>query len=692
MNIKPNDVVAAFRQLRAERAFIANGCRVHIYFDTWDVSQIILGARGYYSRANRYLAAEFESNHALVWSLVATESVAPIRMLAPHQAELLTLIQYGFHHHTALSDEQVLRRFHDNAEPPGGGKEVPFPQRIVIATKALAAAWLPWKRRLSSFVNRKTVDLDTSRQDYTQLVQSAMFHDLYDLFAKHREHRPVNNFADAATLVSLITAADDVRSGASMELPIFYASSPLFDSILREAGYRNRLVLDFEDVTFDVLCSAEYLILRAVFAEDKDGIVPLDDNEMMNVLAEGPFGADVHALEAAGDYWSTIQKMFGYRLYQRVWLPAFQRLRALTEESKFSDLEGVQREVEDRVVALTTQLRKNTNVFRRLRDLWIELSQALNYFLKRKLPLEPLLIDGLLRFSFPPAVQASIKEELKRLQSGDRFVIDGVASMIVRALDHGQLKWNEIATIAGLFWVLRCDERLLTFLNQRNATGHHSLLVLQAAAQLRSHSELSTTKLIVDRLNEEYHLVADSLKRAELAIGIAYLDFRLAKAMGFVPSWQLDDSATVGEEGRQYIIEAIDRARVAAAHTGLDPSRRAYATNQYLYYLVADSTADESVLRQAATRLTQFQYDANTWQPRFDDTIARYFHLRSHREASPQTKKQLLAWALSAATDASDDDPDDDHDIKTFHTQMKIEYDAYRSAPDILLGEDFGSA
>lgn len=687
MKIEASALVQAFQQLYAERTLTENGLHVQCYFDTADVRAVILGAHAYYD-GTTYLSHRFADNNSLVWSLVATGHLRPIRLLAPHQAELLTLIQYSFHRDRLPNDNDLLRMFHTDAEP-GTSKDAPFIDRVVVATKTLAAAWLPWKRRLGTFVRDGTIDLETMRHDVTILVQSPNFHELYDRFESRRPNRPVNNFADAAALVSLLTAADSFRRGESHEVPLFYSSSALFGTILQEAGLREKLVLARHDVSIDTLCSSAHLILRTVFAEETSKTVSPDFADMIAALAEAPLPPGSMALDVT-DYWATIKKMFGLRLYKRVLMPALRTDRILTEGMGFSDLvnEESQQWVEEKLKEMAGQLRRNTAAFRRLRDLWIDVSDAVEGFVKRNLPSEPMSIDGLLRFSFSRPVKSEVRKALKDLRSGDRTVVDAVAAKIFKMLDAEETDIDRLTATAALLWVLRLDRHLSALLHGKQTTQHHSLQMLLGASQLRSRTAIPNTKAIVERLRIHYDS-SDLVRKSELAIGIAYLDFRLAKAAGFVPSWQAEENCeSFPQDAVDCMSEAIELARVAAAAPSLDRARRAYATNQYLYYLVAENKADDSALRLCATKLVRWRYEKSVWQPRFDDTIARYFHLRAHRESSEAVKKQLLSWALHEAGQASSNDPDDDHDIKAFHSQIKIEYDAYRSVENILLVDE----
>lgn len=686
MIIKVDALIAAFRRLHNEQALRDQGKIVRYYFDTHDIVKIILGAHAYYEK-KVFQSSVFDGNDALLWALAALGHVSSIRLLAPHQAELLTLVQYDFHRDDTISDDERLATFSHDARPPRGAA---FNGRVVVATKMLAASWLPWKSRLTKLVGKKTLDLETARHDYTRIVETKIFHDLYDRFNSHRSGRTVNNFADAAALASLLTAVEEFRKGESNEAPVFYASSTLFADVLREVGERDSLILKVtNDETLDVLCSSEDLIVKALLADAPEKEQENALNEMIMTLSEdpNPLSIDRQALALAGNYADTLNEMIGLRLHQQVWLPAFQQLKSERNSKAFADLatKESQEYVEEQLVDLFNRLRRNTITFRRLRSLWIEVSQSVDTFMHRKLPENPLFIDGLLRFSFPRKFIPGITARLRELRSGDRYKIDSVAAFVFRILDQSSDNDDEdIPVAAALLWVLRLDQRLLalTVARPRNTGGrhsmHHSIAMLRAAAQFRSGYSPESIKPIIDQLNEQWH-TASPMTRAEIGIGIAYLDFRLAKANGFVPSWQGEDGkAGTNDVASAFIGEAIARSRAAASYDKLDQGRCAYATNQHLYYLVAENTAADIMLQQAAVRLTRFQYTDGVWQPRFDDTLARYFQLRAHREKNPKTKRQLLGWALDLSQSALAADPDDDKDIRAFSKEIKIEYDGNR--------------
>src|SRR5258706_295494 len=56
-------------------------------------------------------------------------------------------------------------------------------------------------------------------------------------------------------------------------------------------------------------------------------------------------------------------------------------------------------------------------------------------------------------------------------------------------------------------------------------------------------------------------------------------------------------------------------------------AKKAYALNQYLYYLVEGGGDDrKKEMFDAARTLLLAEVGRKTWQYRFDDTMARYFH------------------------------------------------------------------
>ena len=71
-------------------------------------------------------------------------------------------------------------------------------------------------------------------------------------------------------------------------------------------------------------------------------------------------------------------------------------------------------------------------------------------------------------------------------------------------------------------------------------------------------------------------------------------------------------------------------ARYAAASKFIDPAKKAYATNLYLYYVTeAGSNEEFNAMMQVANQLSSYQTHPGVWQYRFEDTLARYFHRRS---------------------------------------------------------------
>jgi hypothetical protein len=672
MIIAPTALLRSIRQVHIDRSIRRSNKQLRLYVDTADVRQAIVGAHAYFDGLGTYLTGDFHSLRALVWSILWCGAAGAVRLLAPHQAELLTLLQYGFNRDEAVTDAERVSMLLANAtaEPTSSADE----QLMTMIKIAAAAPW-PWQHRLATLVRKGALEVETIREDYTAVIKDELFHRLYDAFQHYRAGKENNNFADAAALATVVRAAEAFQRGESRELPRLYASSTLFEAALLHANVRERLAFSIDGMDFDALVDPSYVIVHSLFDEDMKSLeADFADSisEVFAALAEGPVEAGAHTLGLVNGFRDSLAVMTSALLYQRVWQPISdtvdeQASHALAPNSPLSVEQLTQ------IRDITARLRANTDEFRRLRDIWVAATEAFAAFSKRKLPARALHIEGLVRFSFPKRTLAEIERHISLLRSKDQVIIDNVSILTARVVKTPEPSRTDFFVVAALLWVLKLDDRLLRLLEGASQM-HPSLRFLRAAAFLRSESSaaVAVAEQTAEDLDSLYRSAAKDAQRAALAIGIAYIEFRLALNDGLIPTWRRadDELGILGSNGRQHIERAVERARFAATCLDLDDDRRAYATNQYLYYLVADG-AESPTLQSAASRLGTFKYNDSAWQYRFDDTIARYFALRARREQDRRAKLQLLRFAFDASEVAMAAVPDDG-EVRAFSDQMRI--------------------
>lgn len=104
---------------------------------------------------------------------------------------------------------------------------------------------------------------------------------------------------------------------------------------------------------------------------------------------------------------------------------------------------------------------------------------------------------------------------------------------------------------------------------------------------------------------------------------------------------------------KSVIRDAIRYAREASDLLGRNDARRAYALNQYLFYLVEGGTdlqRDEMI--EAAGLLTEYMSNVQVWQYRFDDTLARYYHRLATLSNSDEEWKGFMREAKDRIDEA----------------------------------------
>lgn len=689
MIVPSESVVSHLRQFRAEHGLRRDGVAVYHYFDTADVRQAVAGVHAY-SESGQVTAkaAPFKTPDALVWALFVAGDIGAVRLLPPHQAELLALLQYRLYidddsQHQVYVTE-FLRHVHSLLEHIHAPED-----RLVTRFKAQEAVWSPWRTRLATLLEARILDVDTVRQDYSVLVKTPVFHRLYDCLTDHRPLKSMNNFADAAALASLLDAAERFRAKRADEVPFFYASSSLFDDVLQQTGYRSKLIVSRGDHEIDLLTSWDYLVVRALFGvTQQDMPIELTGSaeDLAALFSQTSAASDLRVLALNGGFANSIndvvQHLFNYRVYQ----PSVRRLNIADDKFPVLRVESDERRhwAADRVQAATSQLRRNTEEFLQLREIWLDVESALDTFAAelRKIPpgSDPLNIDGLTRFSLPVAAEAKIRDLLLKLQHNDQADFDDIAYQIYHVFRDPRRAANPMfVPVAALLWVLHLNRHLLALLGE--GPLHHSLMLLRLATLVREKAQTPIILRLAHELELEWEASdGDAQKRAELGIGTAYIQYRLAERYGFVAGWrsQGEEPAEVHQEATRHIRTAIDRARFASSFNGFSARQQAFAANVHLFYLVEEGSADDVVLRQAAAKLIAHRGNSAIWWFGFDDTLARYFFLRYQRETVEDDQTRLMEWSRDRIGAALQVAPHDEL-VAAFSGYLQLEYDAHRS-------------
>lgn len=181
-------------------------------------------------------------------------------------------------------------------------------------------------------------------------------------------------------------------------------------------------------------------------------------------------------------------------------------------------------------------------------------------------------------------------------------------------------------------------------------------------------------------------------ERADLALGLGYLYFRLWRCHGGEDRRSVrssDDTCKVDlpawiNKAVEYVLEAHDLLHA-------DKPKQVYALNNRLFYMVEpglvepENIRSDELMRKTATELNEYKGKANLWQYRYDDTLARYWFLRARSQdtTTPEDWHQRMELASDFIDDARKECPSDP-DVERF---WHIVHDALANGAPAFLSQ-----
>jgi hypothetical protein len=708
--MNPRDAASWFvQQLRRQindRAIESAGKNIDLYFDASYVRDAAVGVQAFYAPPHYSFDHEtFKSPRTLIQCLFSGGWLGPVRMLAPHQSEFLSLLQYGFGvgppEEFKRREQELIDTFEWANDPTRDAKWA-FTQ---ISSHALAQTVFKivettqsyWKTRLEDWYERDILSPSTLELSQAQVVVSPYFNRLRVALDELRPRVKMSNFADAAALAALAMTVERFAAGEADRLPLVYASRLFFHAVER-AGLADAMLYEAADGnSYSALCDSDYFVFRATFfpsvkafASEAEqarsaNLLRVEDirSSLFDVVREGD--ADPEEMLArmmidGRQLAQEVRELENFSFFSSVWL---QTAKKEVSESLKEMVERLRsHKLEDRVTthlsSLHRALAQRAREYREIRNLWQAITSA-EKLIREQFPppgahSDPFAVSGLVRFSFPPKAEQLIRKVIPALVQGEQQAQVDATKMIFDTLKNtDRADVNALARAAALLWTAELYEEI-TRLLRPHRLFHHSLAIIFGAAAAERKKTRSDAVEVVTELDVEYKSEkTDPQKRTELAIGLAYICYHLAILDGFLPSWVPVRPANVS--GSEWVDRAVEYARHAAADLPFGDLKSAYALNQVLYYSVAQGTADPKKLRPDAIRFSQYRRQNEIWQFRFDDTFAKYsYYLSKCIEDADEKKKQFdnAKRYSTSAFESSNSNPD----VISFYMQLQAEESA----------------
>jgi hypothetical protein len=707
---------------------------IDVYFDTVDAWGALLGMEAFHGTKGFNMQTFFE-DRTLVQCLAAAGWLGPIRLLPPHQAEFLNRLNIRLRepleeNPKARVEEflyQIKKATSIDVVPATDGGERAQQTNIVEFIREDASSAIDrfkalqcirdvnWKRRLAKWRADGRLTFQYANFDYSNILKSPHFRELKRAFDRRRPDTTVNNFADAAAVVLLMSQVLRFRKGEIKRVPRFFVSSHLFSEVVGDAGVRSLLNYQGElKYELSVLRDEDYFKYWAFFRAPSrtaaaaetpvDHAAELESLDKLRLQIEEILKAQEPLTPEAVDkvifnkrpLSQLIEELQQLSFFENVWIPYLAQpevqdvLSELGESALDLKSEASEEAVETAINTALSELEANVKGYKLVSTLWNNLgrsSRTLHSSL-RKNPVKSLDVFwdlGLLRFDFPKSTHDRISTVLEASFSGDEEAERDARISIITAyyayagLRDASARERELALASAALWVAEEMDKDLTNLLERNLQEHpYWLKIIYAAAAFRRKEDAWKGQKVLEGLKSEFEREQNMPKRVGLAVGLAYLNFHLWGRLGFGPTWRtatVRDPKASAQTGQMLVNEAIKFAKTAyTSSKNVDIQKHVYALNQYLYYLVEggdDSQFD--TMQTLAEQLAAFKEDPKLWQYRFEDTLARYFHRLTCEADSLDRKKELMGMAKTHI-EAACEGPYKDREVESYRTMFYTQY------------------
>jgi hypothetical protein len=651
-----------------------------IYFDTSEIRDAALGAESFVTKTGHFEEARRRHSRALVQMLLSAGWLGPVRLLAPHQSELLTKITFDFASLTegtfnaaVASVVASVKNANANADSTDLIDSARETSRVAIADFiSLEAARCSWRRRLSNWRDRGVLAYDTIATDYAELLQSDDYILMERRLAAERPDMTINNVNDAAAIATVTAALRNYEAGHTKRIPLLYVGTT---TIRRALGpeLESKLTVNLEkDQKLSVIRDWTYFVVRGTFrpaptalGEVTQMTLPelrhLRDQLRTVIAGQQRISSNVlvHLKLGEQEINEQVDTFMELCFYRNVWLP-------YKELSEVTAKEGVaERESDERVLKalneIQTRFSATAEQYNLIGGFWAGVTGAVDQLTERTKNspgLDYIRAFGAFRFSPSDAAADNARLFFTGMFGRPDSRRQELHDLLLAYLDlkkglkaAGEERAEKAAIV---LWTLKLDSTIVELFG--GASGWLEVLYASAILRFGSDRDLDRVSRIIASMETELPRASPEAK-LRVSVGIAYLSFHLALRRGFQPSWS-PLSARSGLNGTQGLVEkAAKYACRAADDRNNDRSAlHLYALNQSLYYLIASGRAEREDLITRADRLLPFKPHANAWDYRYDDTLARYYHYLAvtaitdeRRLENADLAKQHIEAAISAA-------------------------------------------
>ena len=576
------DIEGVFKAITAEiqdRRVLGNGGRVELFVDTVDIRRALLGMWRYVKRGRPSPQSVdesppiditgFESDSALIHALLAAGYLGPIRLLPPHEEELLRALRstdnvFFDARRTNLEREHSLRR-RFLAETGVLGERVALPRPISEMTndelttfvrkqagsakryfKAFQFVRWRWWECLENWRNRSLFATSPLPLDLPALIGSDRFREIRTHLSKIRplslSGGPAdrNNFADALSLTMMLELTKQFKQGETNRLPRFYDPFNWFANVASELKLASGLQIEVCDTEpTSVLVQTDYMRCKVSFAvTGPSGCeIAIDDlyKELSGILGTQKRADVVVALNSVrlGPnnrlLVDVLRDLVQCGFLENVWLAeiASGELRDLASRlnanHQIEAIEGLSQRVGTLIAKTQSELAGNAEEYAHIAKIWVQFEDGILDLRNNRPQMIPITraFDAirdlrLTRFMLSPEACQIIREIMGVLlqESGDEEALTSSASWarLVGICMTGRSNPFQAECACAMLWATEAYASILDFLGQHVKAGASSGIdMLYAAACIQSGQRLDEAK----RLTESLATRMDALMAAQ---------------------------------------------------------------------------------------------------------------------------------------------------------------------------------
>lgn len=658
---------------------------VEIYFDNSDIRSMVLGLRNFQFKINR---EKLESPQTLVHSLAYFGWVKNIRMLAPHQDELVDYLDKKYLlpiytdkqadqdtindllHSVGLLHIDKLKELIDNDEIKQYLAQ--FKDHSVELFKVNYFIkdfnWLDRLKRVISFDSNAVVAIDESTYDLAAALRTSLFKKLIATFDVDRSEKGRNNFRDALALTLIKQKINDFSGGHVNSFPVFYATTFVIkkirdkDEIHRE--FDVEVVVGDQKKVINVLRDSYFFVLDVLFnivSSDKD--VPMELFEKLSNLRKrfGNLSLDDitstnHLDMELGELLFKDQFFFEF-WFKKVDADVLSRFVSdLVSYDRFKTDVRIRRQIESEIAGIKVKLSRNLDKLHLTEDIWVnigDLPRTVESIFSQTNNIKVFPQLAMIRFSLAD-LEDDIQGICQTIFDGRSKKAEYFYNMQVQLTNYVlnglyEKRFDELLTGIAVFWIfgrytLICE---ILELVEEGFGEHYQLALLHAAAIFASGGRDGSQ---VEQLLKKYEALAADGNDAALWVGLGFV-YEQMWILGASPEMIPEDHTLALETDELDELEAVDEPWNGYGDKGILYTNNAYkwltrnrnrspaealarnelyvyALNNLLYYKLRREENSKTKMagwsKLAGDLILAKSQFPDFWQFRYDHTLALF--------------------------------------------------------------------